>query len=100
MDISRSMLTAGVSGIAATAVVFASSVTPLPEKPSTQWLPVQLSSAVTTPADPVLNTIERIAPSLFTPAPAPPGVVTPAAAPSLFTPAPAPPAVVQPQNAV
>jgi hypothetical protein len=91
MDISlRSMLTAGVGGVAATAVVFASSVTPLPEKPSAQWLPVQLSAAVTTPADPALNVIERIAPSLFTPAPAP----------SLFTPAPAPPAVVQPQNAV
>lgn len=78
MDISiRSMLTAGVSGVAATAVVFASSVTPLPEKPSTQWLPVQLSAAVTTPADPTLNAIERIAPSLFTPAPAPPAVVQP-----------------------
>lgn len=78
MDISlRSILTAGVSGVAATAVVFAPSVTPLPEKPSTQWLPVQLSAAVTTPADPVLNTIERIAPSLFTPAPAPPAVVQP-----------------------
>ena len=72
MDISfRSMLTAGVGGVAATAIVFASSVTPLPEKPSTQWLPVQLSAAVSTPADPALNAIERIAPSLFTPAPAP-----------------------------
>lgn len=78
MDISlRSMLTAGISAVTATAVVLAPSVTPLPQEPSTQWLPVRLSAAVSAPADPTLNTAERIAPSLFTPPPAPPAVVQP-----------------------
>ncbi len=78
MDISlRSALTAGVTAVAASAVVFAPSVTPPPQEETTKWLPVRLSAAVTAPVEPTLNAIENIAPSLFTPVPTPGAVVQP-----------------------